>query len=418
MSSTANRTPPGTPQSSTPTRMTPTPAAASTAEREDTIDALRGFALLGIAVVNLGAMANPFYGTGLADPAFDAPLDRAVHWLVRCVFETKFYLLFSFLFGYSFALQQDSARRAGQAFAPRWARRCLGLALLGLAHAVLLFPGDILLPYALLGLALAGLARLPLPRLRTVALCLVLGSALVWTVLGLLSPAAPLDDPADTLAQAQRSVLALRATLPTLWAHNATQLVQVLWPLIALVQAPSALAMMLLGTWAARQGVLRGSAPGQGISSPRMLLLAGVGLGGAALYATLNQAPAALHTTLLALGLGLASAPALTALYGAGLLALLRSPWGAAVQAWLAPAGRMALSLYLMQSVCGALLFTAWGWGGAGQWAPAQVLALALGLYALQLVLARAWMAGHHYGPVEWWLRALTYARWGGALRR
>lgn len=81
-------------------------------EREDAIDALRGFALLGIAVVNLGAMANPFYGSGLADPAFDAPLDRAVHWLVRLLFETKFYLLFSFLFGYSFALQQDSPSSA------------------------------------------------------------------------------------------------------------------------------------------------------------------------------------------------------------------------------------------------------------------------------------------------------------------
>ena len=122
--------------------------------REHAIDALRGFALLGILMVNAGSFASTYFGVGVSDPAFSRPVDHAVRWLVSFFFETKFYLLFSMLFGYSFALQMDAARRTGSAFVPRFLRRLLGLLLLGLVHAWLLFAGDILVTYALLGVLL------------------------------------------------------------------------------------------------------------------------------------------------------------------------------------------------------------------------------------------------------------------------
>ncbi|WP_245439765.1 hypothetical protein [Aminobacter sp. MSH1] len=120
-------------------------------ERITNVDALRGFALFGILVVNITAFSSPYYGLGVADPAFAAPLDQAVRFIVAFLFETKFYLLFSFLFGYSFTLQMASAERAGEAFVPRLLRRQAGLWVIGLAHAVLLFHGDILTTYAVLG---------------------------------------------------------------------------------------------------------------------------------------------------------------------------------------------------------------------------------------------------------------------------
>ena len=98
--------------------------------REHAIDALRGFALLGILMVNAGSFASTYFGVGVVDPAFSRPVDHAVRWWVSFVFETKFYLLFSLLFGYSFALQMDSAARSGNAFVPRFLRRLLGLLLL------------------------------------------------------------------------------------------------------------------------------------------------------------------------------------------------------------------------------------------------------------------------------------------------
>ena len=133
--------------------MSAVPAAAGPARLQQ-VDALRGFALFGILVVNIGVFASPYYGSGVVDPAFGRPLDLAASWVFGLLFETKFYLLFSFLFGYSFTLQMAAAERGQAAFLPRFLRRLAGLAALGAAHAVLFYHGDILLTYAILGLLL------------------------------------------------------------------------------------------------------------------------------------------------------------------------------------------------------------------------------------------------------------------------
>ena len=88
--------------------MSAVPAAAGPARLQQ-VDALRGFALFGILVVNIGVFASPYYGSGVVDPAFGRPLDLAASWVFGLLFETKFYLLFSFLFGYSFTLQMAAA---------------------------------------------------------------------------------------------------------------------------------------------------------------------------------------------------------------------------------------------------------------------------------------------------------------------
>lgn len=87
-------------------------------DRLAVVDALRGFALLGILMVNIGAFSSTFYGLEIPDPKFVAPFDRAVQFAISALFETKFYLLFSFLFGYSFTLQMSSSERTGRPFAP------------------------------------------------------------------------------------------------------------------------------------------------------------------------------------------------------------------------------------------------------------------------------------------------------------
>ncbi|WIV59900.1 DUF418 domain-containing protein [Amycolatopsis nalaikhensis] len=83
------------------------------------VDALRGFALLGIFIVNITFMASGYPGSLVTDPAFSSPFDDVVRALSSVFVDMKFYLLFSFLFGYSFTLQVEAAARAGAAFAPR-----------------------------------------------------------------------------------------------------------------------------------------------------------------------------------------------------------------------------------------------------------------------------------------------------------
>src|SRR5215510_1061430 len=115
------------------------------------IDALRGFALLGIVIVNITFASSGFPIHVAEDPAYSSWLDHSVHWVSATFVDMKFYLLFSFLFGYSFQLQLEAARRAGAAFKPRMLRRLGGLFAIGCLHGVFLITGDILSVYALIG---------------------------------------------------------------------------------------------------------------------------------------------------------------------------------------------------------------------------------------------------------------------------
>ena len=114
----------------------PPPTSPSRARVLD-VDALRGFALLGIFFVNITFMASAYPGNLVNDPHFVTPADSIARFLTTTLFSMKFYLLFSFLFGYSFVLQMEAADRAGASFAPRMVRRAIGLFALGVGHIVL-----------------------------------------------------------------------------------------------------------------------------------------------------------------------------------------------------------------------------------------------------------------------------------------
>jgi uncharacterized protein len=81
------------------------------------------------------------------------------------------------------------------------------------------------------------------------------------------------------------------------------------------------------------------------------------------------------------------------------------------VRAALAPAGRVALTNYLAQSLVGLLVFTGIGLGAAGSLSPLATLGLAVLVFLVQLVVSAAWLRRHRYGPAEWALRWVTNAR-------
>ena len=226
--------------------MSAAPAAAGPARLQQ-VDALRGFALFGILVVNIGVFASPYYGSGVVDPAFGRPLDLAASWVFGLLFETKFYLLFSFLFGYSFTLQMAAAERGQAAFLPRF-RRLAGLAALGAAHAVLFYHGDILLTYAILGLLLLCCRNLEPARALRLALWLIGLASAAWAVLAGLSL---LDPPGPEVAQARADVLsalqAYRGTVGSVIGQHAKELIEYVWVVLLLVQGPYAFAMFLVG---------------------------------------------------------------------------------------------------------------------------------------------------------------------------
>ena len=264
--------------------MSAVPAAAGPARLQQ-VDALRGFALFGILVVNIGVFASPYYGSGVVDPAFGRPLDLAASWVFGLLFETKFYLLFSFLFGYSFTLQMAAAERGQAAFLPRFLRRLAGLAALGAAHAVLFYHGDILLTYAILGLLLLCCRNLEPARALRLALWLIGLASAAWAVLAglsLLDPPGP-----EVAAQARADVLsalqAYRGTVGSVIGQHAKELIEYVWVVLLLVQGPYAFAMFLVGYALGRRQALED--PWRQPRALGLLLALGLlpGLAGAAL---------------------------------------------------------------------------------------------------------------------------------------
>ncbi|WP_309238069.1 DUF418 domain-containing protein [Streptomyces albidus (ex Kaewkla and Franco 2022)] len=374
------------------------------------MDSFRGFALLGILVVNSTYFASAFHGTGVADPAFTSSVDTAVGWFVTIVFETKFYLLFSFLFGYSFTLQRRAALRRGTGFTAPFLRRLIALALIGAAHAVLLFTGDILSTYAMLGLVLLALGRVrPRTAVVTAAVLLTLVAA-AYAGLGALQAAAgelhTLDIGAVT-AEAEALAAQLSGSPGQVVAAHVRDLPGTAVVLL-LFQAPAALAMFLLGLAAGPRELF--ADPVRHFRAARRIQWAGfpVGLAGSLIYAHAGLHGAGTPYELCALALDLLTAPALAAAYAATLLRALHGGLGDRLRGALAPAGRMALSNYLLQSAVLALVFTGYGFGAVGHLPPLAVLGSALVLYLAQLRLSARWMRTYAYGPVEWVLRAFT----------
>lgn len=123
-------------------------------ERIQTLDVIRGFALLGIFLMNIEWFNRPIAELGSGVPAGLGGLDYGVAWFIHTFVASKFWPMFSLLFGMGFAVMLQRARAKGSAFVATYARRTAALAAFGLLHGVLVWPGDILFAYAVTAAAL------------------------------------------------------------------------------------------------------------------------------------------------------------------------------------------------------------------------------------------------------------------------
>ncbi|MFT6207312.1 MAG: hypothetical protein ACJA0T_001218, partial [Colwellia sp.] len=122
-------------------------------KRVDALDILRGLALVGILLMNIEWFNRAIISLGSHDTTLTG-IDHAVGWLIRCFVEGKFYKLFALIFGMGFAVMLLRAKDAGRPFGAWFVRRMLVLLLIGIAHMIFLWGGDILHQYAIAGLIL------------------------------------------------------------------------------------------------------------------------------------------------------------------------------------------------------------------------------------------------------------------------
>ena len=378
-------------------------------ERIASLDVLRGFALFGILLMNMEAFSGPM---DLSFTGIDPHWLGRDYWADAFVYifvQGKFFTLFSLLFGAGFAVMAQRAAIAGRDFTRFYLRRSLGLLIIGVLHALLLWSGDILVAYALLSLVLLAFREAPrswLPALGTMA---YLGAAVLMLMLGALMQLVPADAASAQAAAAAKAIEAQRQA----YGHGsylqavAQRLRDVFASLGALlVVGPQVLGMFLIGAWFARSGAI--AEPGR---YPRLWaglrwLLLPIGLAVMLLSAWVlpYNAPGQFN-------MRSAGAYALTAVAGL-MMCLGYLAWGVRWSRhlrWLAPAGRMALSNYLGQSLVCTLVFYGYGLGWFEQVGRASQLLFAVGLFAMQVLLSQLWLRRFQYGPVEWLWRAFTY---------
>lgn len=384
--------------------------------RESRIDALRGLAVFGILLVNAWGFV---YGYSLHHtPALDAPMAASDQWVVLLVAafaEQKFYPIFAFLFGAGFALQTGRRRAEGPALAAiraTYLRRIRWLLAVGVLHGTLLWFGDILTAYALLGLWLAQYAGRRLAALRRALWVLVAINAVVYLYYGLLVAAAAypaIEQEVAAIADGQRMHAIYGqggwlAIARARWAEYGMNLagLTIFLPRLAL--------LAMLGALAARTGML--TRPWRHRHLWRRVALAALAVAlPLNLWAGLVAVQTAGHPFVPAPFAGLANALLELAgpMLGAGYVAAFMLA-GPHVARWLAPVGRMALTNYLMQSVLLMLVLQGVGLGLGRTVSHAGLMLLAGAIMLVQLAWSHWWLARHRLGPVEWLWRRYALA--------
>lgn len=377
--------------------------------RDTLADALRGFALLGIIVVNA-----PFIGissNGFTDASLLSVPDRVAAFAVVAFAQAKFYLLFSFLFGYSMSyVLKENTRAQRRAYR----RRLFGLAFLGLAHGALFYAGDILLLYALLGTVMLVLSsRSDQTVLGSAAVC-----ALLWG-LSLLALALSTTEDAAANRAWQAYVMQIDKSLATGSFWEAVGARMRLWPFaqftILVLNGLAVLGLFCIGLVAGRHQCLRRPHAYEtwwrrGIWLGLLVGLPGALISAVGLLASGQSVEGQSPQQMGALAVGFVTAPALSAGYVSVIAMIhIRKP------AWLAlfrPAGRMSLTCYLSESVLLAALFCGFGLGLMGQWGAAAVTAAAVGVWLVIDLAAYGWQRYARRGPAEgllhWWTMGRT----------
>jgi uncharacterized protein len=418
------------------------------------LDAARGFALLGIFCVNgpffampLGMIVNPTPPPGIAG------LDLGAWWFVQLFCTSKFFPLFSWMFGFGLMLLLAKRSEGGRVPWGVGLRRLFFLMAVGLCHGVFIWSGDILLIYSFMGLILLAACRVGPRTLAIIGACLLGVSALTGALLGavgfgassskevatapeyqLLPGVSPFDQfikgfepvevPVDSaVPDGQKKTISPMEQGPEspLWLaaetaafrdgpfSEATKFRAVNVGIFLIITALNIgwliLGMFMLGAAAAKAGWLTERYASQRRRYAFVILpitlIAGVALN--VLNATMGSS-----TTLILLS---SVVPLLSAASAVGYLCLIEQVIRVvpAIGTALASTGRMAFTNYLTQSVVMTGITYHWGLAKFGTLGHAQLLGLVVVIFALQVVFSTLWLKLFSMGPLEYVWRSVTY---------
>ncbi len=386
------------------------------------LDVLRGFALLGILIMNIQGFAMPF--AAYFNPAVYGDLtgiNRLV-WLLSHVFaDQKFMTIFSMLFGAGIIMITSKLEGRGESSLGLFMRRNFWLLIFGLVHAYLLWAGDILVAYAVCGFIVYWFRNLQPKWLILLGILALAVHAAIMTMGALSLQYAPPEISAELTADWQppqalvdAEVAAYLGSWSQQFAARAAESASVHTGGLFLWAIWRAGGLMLIGMALYKWGVLTGRRDKRFY---RRLAIVGLGIG----------LPLVTLGALLNMNSGFAVGfayfgPGYQFNYWASILVSLgyigavtygvQAGWLPGLQRRLAAVGRTALSNYFLQTILATSIFYGFGlglFGGIERWGQ---LIIVFAIWAVQLIISPLWLKAFLFGPAEWLWRSLSYMKW------
>jgi len=410
-------------------RLTPVQAG----ERETFMDVLRGFAILGIFIANLGSGLSWYNEEDKLTGAFLVPgWDHKMTFLHHLFIEGKFYSIFSLLFGWGIALQIKRGIAKGVDSVPIIKRRLLFMLVLGFVH-LMIWPGDIVFFYGLLGFLLLPLRKFSNKTLLITGGVLILSPILLYG-LKMLFPV--LNFPSekfyqaggwveihlspqlkDVKSQEEYMEFVKNSNWWDVFKSNVAGFFYRYGYLFFISRISKVLGMFLIGYVIGRTDFYKNIMQHKKIVY--WVIAVGFAIGLPANYFLAHYISTAMgdyfqlkekgmyQTIVYALGV----APLALAYTGSFML-LFQNTWFKKTISFIAPVGKMAFSNYIMQSLIGNFVFLGAGLGLMRTVGPVYYTLFGICIFIIQIVISTIWLRYFNYGPVEWLWRSATYKKW------
>ncbi|HLR62886.1 MAG TPA: DUF418 domain-containing protein [Lentibacillus sp.] len=372
-------------------------------ERMMWIDAARGFAILGIFVVNIGAFSAPYFLYGGEKDVWPLPIDQTTQMLIDMFFQASFYTLFSVLFGFGLQILKERLIVKEIAVMPFLIRRLTILIMFGMIHAFLIWHGDILLSYGIIGLIfMVFIYRSDQTILLwgsfMLGISVFLYTLMLYNIRALLGSASMSEINRAERSYASDDLSAILGQNLNDWLYSNSVFSYMLL-------GTTLLPLFLFGVYLARKRWLHNP------QAHRQKLLAGwiISL---IVFIVLKMGPHLYGNPVwfsyVQDNVG-GTASAIFYLFSITLLG--QSMLGKKMLKPFSYIGRMSLSNYILQSLFCFVLFYGVGFGLYGSVRPVQAMGIVVLFYVIQVFASKWWLAKFRYGPLEWVWRSLTYKR-------
>ncbi|NNK87289.1 MAG: DUF418 domain-containing protein [Flavobacteriaceae bacterium] len=389
-------------------------------ERIQALDFLRGFAILGILIMNIQSFSMP--GAAYLNPMAYGDMTGINKWvwmLSHLFADQKFMTIFSILFGAGIILMTERAmQRTGKSSGLHY-RRTFWLLIIGLIHAHIIWYGDILVPYAICGFIVYMMRKWKPKTLLIIGILIIAMHTLIYGFFGSTMQFWPEESlemaklswiPSEEYMQ--QEIAEVTGSLSQQIAHNSAGALMLETMVFFMIFLWRAGGLMLVGMALYKWGVLTAKRS-QAFYTKGLVIgcLFGLLISGFGLYTNFKAGFSFEYSMYLGSQWNYYGSLFMAFGYICLVMLIAKSelfPW---CRSRLAAAGRMALTNYLTQSIICVLIFWGIGLGLFGQFERWQQILVVLGIWILQILWSRPWLNKFQFGPFEWLWRSLTYMK-------